>query len=211
MDSQHGTAGEPRDDRPEPAAGSGPEYPASSPWASPGSVPVPPGPVESASRPTFVTAPPPERGPAPPPRGPEPAPAAAHPPPPPPGPLRYPPATGPVPPGADDQAVAAPSYPPPVPFPYQPVPPPGYRETRPLRFVAAAAGFGAGVLWFLLLSMVAWSPLSLLLVTLAGLLAALGAVAVLAWRGDRGVAAGLAVATALAVAVFTFTVWYRHL
>jgi hypothetical protein len=54
---------------------------------------------------------------------------------------------------------------------------------------------------------VAWSSLSAVVITLAGLLAAVGAVAVLAWWGDRGAAAGLAVAAALAVAVLTLASW----
>jgi hypothetical protein len=104
-------------------------------------------------------------------------------------------------------ASGGPPYPPPAPYPYPPEPPRGYRETRPLRFGAAAAGCGAGILWFLLLVTVAWSPLSVALLTLAGLFAALAAVALLTWRGDRGAAAGLSVAAALAVAVFTLATW----
>jgi CBS-domain-containing membrane protein len=68
-------------------------------------------------------------------------------------------------------------------------------------------GFLAGLVWFLLLARVSWSPLSYVWITIAGLVAASAAVAVLAWRGDRGVAAGLASVTALVGAVVTLAVW----
>jgi CBS-domain-containing membrane protein len=85
--------------------------------------------------------------------------------------------------------------------------PPRYRETRPLRFGAAAIGLAAGLGWFVLLLAVSWSPLSSFLLVLAGVLAATGAVAVLSWRGDRGVGAGLAVVTGIAAAVLTVATW----
>ena len=234
MDSQLGTAGEPREARPAQPPSEGPP---SSPWASPDSVPVPATPPAAPSRPDSPAAswgagawsadstwtaeppappypgssspwspPPGEPSPwSPPPGAPPVSPRAGHPPPPPPGPLRNP---APAAAGPGDRLTAPLPYLPPGPLPYHPEPPRGYRETRPLRFGAAAAGCGAGVIWFLLLALVAWSPLSAVLITLAGVLAAVGAVAVLTWRGDRGAAAGLAVAAALAVAVFTLATWF---
>jgi hypothetical protein len=68
-------------------------------------------------------------------------------------------------------------------------------------------GFLAGLVWFLLLARVSWSSWSYVWITIAGLTAASAAVAVLAWRGDRGVAAGLASVTALVGAVVTLAVW----
>ena len=175
-------------------------------WADPSAVADPPAPTDPAVPDPTVPDPPSYRGET---RGQSPP---GHPPPPPPGPLRNPapprPGLGdPVPAAPPDPAPGSLPYPPPGPYPYLPEPPRGYRETRPLRFGAAAAGFGAGVLWFLLLLTVAWSSLSAVVITLAGLLAAVGAVAVLAWWGDRGAAAGLAVAAALAVAVLTLASW----
>jgi hypothetical protein len=84
-----------------------------------------------------------------------------------------------------------------------------YRETRPLRTGAAMVGFGAGLLWFLLLAVASWSTLSYFVITFGGLVAAVMAVVVLAWRGDRGAGAGLAVVTGLMGAVLTLLIWIR--
>jgi hypothetical protein len=85
-------------------------------------------------------------------------------------------------------------------------PPRTYRETRPVRTGAAMIGFGAGLLWFLLLAAVSWSALSYLVIAVAGLVAAVVAVVLLAWRGDRGASAGLAVLTGLMGAVVTLLI-----
>jgi hypothetical protein len=94
-----------------------------------------------------------------------------------------------------------------APFPaaplYGPPEPPSYREARPVRSGAALAGFAGGLLWFLLITAVAWN----LWLTIAGLVAATAAVAVLAWWGDRGVAAGLATVVAIVGSVVTLAVW----
>jgi hypothetical protein len=99
--------------------------------------------------------------------------------------------------------------PPPFPLPLEPPEAEGYRETRPLRLGAAMVGFCAGLLWFVLLACASWSWSSYVVLTLAGLVVAIGAGAVLSWRGDRGAAAGLAVVSGLIVAVVTLLAWVR--
>lgn len=92
------------------------------------------------------------------------------------------------------------------PLPFDPPEADGYRETRPLRLGAAMVGFCAGLLWFVLLACAAWSWTSYIVITLAGLVLAIAAVAVLSWRGDRGAAAGLAVVSGLIAALVTLLV-----
>jgi hypothetical protein len=70
------------------------------------------------------------------------------------------------------------------------------------------AGFCAGLLWFVLLAAASWSVTSYFVLTLAGLVTALGAVALLSWRGDRGVGAGLAALTGIMAAAVTLVAWY---
>ncbi|MGY0235019.1 hypothetical protein [Longispora urticae] len=77
---------------------------------------------------------------------------------------------------------------------------PQFREPNPVRLPALAAGAGATAAWFLLFAFVwggaagyAWLTL------LAGTLASLAA-GLLALRGDRGVAVGIALAAGFALA-----------
>jgi hypothetical protein len=99
---------------------------------------------------------------------------------------------------------------PPYPGSHPSYPPPRqYREARPLRMRAAMAGFTAGLVWFLLLAAVSWSVWSYFWFTLAGIFGVVAAVGVLAWRGDRGAAAGLAVVTAGVAAVFVLLTWFQ--
>jgi hypothetical protein len=80
-------------------------------------------------------------------------------------------------------------------------PRPIYREPGPARFGPIAAGAGAAALWMLLFGLLASTARSYAWLTFtAGLLAWLSAL-VLGWFGDRGVAVGVAVSTAVGVAI----------
>ncbi|MFX0591211.1 hypothetical protein [Melissospora conviva] len=106
-----------------------------------------------------------------------------------------------------------PAYPPGPPWPRPHFPPAGrppsglfpapravrhpvYREAHPVRAGAVAAGAGGAALWMLLFALVGgdlsgyawWSTGAAVVAWLAALL--------LVWRGDRGVAVGVAIATA---------------
>jgi hypothetical protein len=78
---------------------------------------------------------------------------------------------------------------------------PAYREPYPVRAKALLAGLGAGALWFLMFGAVSWSARSYAwTAVVAGVLAALAAV-VLTRFGDRGVAIGVTIATAVGLGV----------
>ncbi len=78
---------------------------------------------------------------------------------------------------------------------------PAYREPYPVRAKALWAGLGAGALWFLTFGAVSWSARSYAwTAVVAGVLAALAAV-VLTRFGDRGVAIGVTIATAVGLGV----------
>jgi hypothetical protein len=85
-------------------------------------------------------------------------------------------------------------------FPAGP-PRPIYREPGPVRLGPVVAGAGAAALWMLLFGLLASTPRSYAWLTFsAGLLAWLSAL-VLGRLGDRGVAVGVAISTAVGVAI----------
>ncbi|WP_373319633.1 hypothetical protein [Rugosimonospora africana] len=88
-------------------------------------------------------------------------------------------------------------------------PRPTYREPHPVRRPAVAAGAGSGALWMLLFGLLAsnargyaWLSIS------AGLVAWLTALA-LARYGDRGVAVGIAISSAVGVGIAGIVVLAR--
>jgi hypothetical protein len=76
----------------------------------------------------------------------------------------------------------------------------GYRETRPVHGGSVATGAAAGLVWFLLVGAVAWSPVSYVVATTAGVLPALIAAFVLLGWGNRGAGIGVGITTCAAVA-----------
>lgn len=73
---------------------------------------------------------------------------------------------------------------------------PRYREPHPVRLGPVAFGLGAGALWMLLFGLLAESVRSYGWLTMIAGIAAWLAALLLARYGDRGVALGVAVATA---------------
>lgn len=101
--------------------------------------------------------------------------------------------------------------PPPTPsglFPSGPARP-TYREPYPVRGAAVAAGIGGAVVWLLVFGLLGGQLATYAWWTIfAGLVAWLIAV-LLAWAGDRGVAVGIAIATALGWAIAATAVAVR--
>ncbi|GIG57779.1 hypothetical protein Lfu02_21510 [Longispora fulva] len=89
---------------------------------------------------------------------------------------------------------------------------PHFREPHPVRLPALAAGAGAAAVWFLLFAFVWGGAVGYAWLTiLAGVVAALAA-GLLALRGDRGVAVGIALVAGFALAaagVVLTTYWVR--
>lgn len=73
---------------------------------------------------------------------------------------------------------------------------PRYREPHPVRATGVLLGLAAGSLWFLLFGLLGTTPAGYGWWTLAAGVTAWAAVTVLARYGDRGVAVGVALATA---------------
>jgi hypothetical protein len=80
-------------------------------------------------------------------------------------------------------------------------PRPIYREPGPVRFGPLAAGAGAGALWMLLFGLLASTARGYVWLTIGSGLAAWLSALALARLGDRGVAVGVAVSTAIGVAI----------
>ena len=78
---------------------------------------------------------------------------------------------------------------------------PVYREPLPVCLPAIFAGAGLAFLWFLLCGVLAATVRGYLWLTVAASVASWSCAVTLARFGDRGAAAGVAIATALAVAV----------
>jgi hypothetical protein len=120
---------------------------------------------------------------------------------------------GPARPGAGWQPVAGrsggvPPFPPSGLFPTGPSRP-TYREPHPVRGPAVAAGVGGAAVWLLLFGLLARTlPGYAWLTVLAGGIAWVVAL-LLARYGDRGVAAGIAVSTALGWAIAATAVSVR--
>lgn len=83
----------------------------------------------------------------------------------------------------------------------RPAPPPMFREAHPIRLAMVLVGVVSGALWFGLLAAVAWNGWALTVGLGLGALLSTGAAGILAAWGDRGVAAGVAVATAIVIAL----------
>jgi len=81
------------------------------------------------------------------------------------------------------------------------VPRPIHREPRPARPGPALLGTAAGLLWMLLFGLLAHTPRAYAWWTIAAGAAGWIAAFVLARSGDRGVAAGVAIASGLGVAI----------
>jgi hypothetical protein len=94
-------------------------------------------------------------------------------------------------------------------FPSGP-PRPVYREHRPARTGAVAAGAGAGALWMLLFGLVASGARAYAWWTIAAALVAWLVALLLARFGDRGVAAGVALTSGLGLAIAGVVV-FAHL
>jgi hypothetical protein len=78
---------------------------------------------------------------------------------------------------------------------------PVYREAHPVRLGAVMAGAGGAAGWLLLLGLLATSLRSYLWLTILGVATAWVAALALARFGDRGVAAGVAVSTAIGASI----------
>jgi hypothetical protein len=78
---------------------------------------------------------------------------------------------------------------------------PTYREPMPVRSGRVAAGAGVGALWMLLFGAQAGTVRAYAWLTIVAAAIALGAIAVLARFGDRGVAVGAAAATGLGLSI----------
>ena len=82
-----------------------------------------------------------------------------------------------------------------------PPPRPTYREPHPVRVGAVLAGAGLTAAWLLVVGLFATSAEAYIWLTLGAAAVAWGSATVLLRLGDRGVAAGIALATAFGVAV----------
>jgi hypothetical protein len=88
---------------------------------------------------------------------------------------------------------------------------PKYREPYPIRAAAVWAGIGVTSVWFLFFALLAWSVRTYAWSTFAaGAVAGLAA-AVLNRYGDRGVALGIAVTSAVGVGIAGMLVGVRYL
>ena len=87
-------------------------------------------------------------------------------------------------------------------FPSEP-PRPTLREVHAVRPAAVLAGAGVAAGWLLAWGLLATSTHSYLWLTLAASLTAWACAAILAYQGDRGVAAGVAMATSVGLAAGT--------
>ncbi len=83
----------------------------------------------------------------------------------------------------------------------QSMPRPIYREPAPARPGSVFLGAGAGALWMLLFGLLAHTARTYVWWTVAAGVAAWAAALVLVRLGDRGVAAGVAIASGLSVAI----------
>ena len=96
---------------------------------------------------------------------------------------------------------AWPSGRPPARFNRSDMPRPIYREPAPARPGSVLLGVGAGALWMLLFGLLAHSARAYVWWSIAAGAAAWVGALVLARLGDRGIAAGVAIATGLSVAI----------
>lgn len=88
---------------------------------------------------------------------------------------------------------------------------PTYREPFPIRSAAVWAGIGTTSVWFMFFALLAWSVRSYAWLTIvAGVTAGLAA-AILNRYGDRGVAVGIAVTSAVGVGIAGALVGVRYL
>lgn len=85
-------------------------------------------------------------------------------------------------------------------FPSGP-PRPTYREPHPVRLGAVVVGAGGAAAWLLILGLLATSLRGYLWVTLLASLVAWAGALLLVKYGDRGVAVGVAVATAIGMSI----------
>ncbi|HEY1485423.1 MAG TPA: hypothetical protein VGF84_04925 [Micromonosporaceae bacterium] len=94
------------------------------------------------------------------------------------------------------------------------VPRPIYREPAPARSGSVLLGAGAGALWMMLFGLLGHSARSYVWWSIGAGMAGWIASYVLARLGDRGVAAGVAIATgfgvAVAVSVVMVNAWHGH-
>lgn len=90
--------------------------------------------------------------------------------------------------------------------PPMPPPRPTYREPHPVRPGAIAVGALATALWLLLTGLLGQDLRGYALATLASGAVAWGVAVILAWLGDRGVAAGIALAMSAGWSIVTVAI-----
>ncbi|MGH3646012.1 MAG: hypothetical protein ACRDTM_02370 [Micromonosporaceae bacterium] len=95
-------------------------------------------------------------------------------------------------------------------YPYRQPARPTYREPHPIRTLPVAAGIGTTTVWFLFFGLLGWNARSYAWSTIvAGVLAFLVAAALNRY-GDRGVALGVAVTSAIGVSIAGLVVGIAH-
>ncbi|MGH3738594.1 MAG: hypothetical protein ACRDT6_23765 [Micromonosporaceae bacterium] len=87
---------------------------------------------------------------------------------------------------------------------------PTYREPHPVRIGPVWAGIGATLVWFLFFGLLGWNARSYVWSTLTAAVLAFLAAGLLHRYGDRGVAVGIAVTSAVPVSVAALVVGIRH-
>lgn len=90
-------------------------------------------------------------------------------------------------------------------------PRPTYREPHPVRAAGVWAGLGATAAWYMFFALIAWNARSYAWSTIIAGVLALAAATALHRYGDRGVAVGVAVTSAVGVGITGLVVGVRLL